>query len=110
MSTENIWNPKYMDQNKNETSRERWWSGYISASEEKGRMFEAHHDPCSLKQYPAQKNSQISAKFSKQCHCSRFFVVYNTFPFAAKEFYIYLDSFWWNLQKKFQICSTMPII
>ena len=27
---------------------ERWWSGYVSASQSKGRMFEAHHDPCSL--------------------------------------------------------------
>ena len=27
---------------------ERWWSGYVSASQSKGRVCEAHHDPCSL--------------------------------------------------------------
>ena len=27
---------------------ERWWSVYVSPSQSKGRMFEAHHDSCWL--------------------------------------------------------------
>ena len=29
---------------------ERWSSGYVSASQAKGRMIEAHNDPCSFLQ------------------------------------------------------------
>ena len=42
--------------------KEFWWSGYVSASQTKGRIFEAHHNPCSLlgvrQHYPAQKKKQ----------------------------------------------------
>ena len=33
---------------KDQTIWERWWSSYVSASQSKGRMIEAHHYPCLL--------------------------------------------------------------